>query len=329
MMHVTLRQLRAFEAVARLKSFSRAAEELHVTQPTVSKQIRQLQEAVALPLLEQIGKKVYLTEAGEQLYATCADWLESWNRFEQTIADLKGAKRGRLRIAAVTTAKYFMPRMLGPFCAQYPGIDVALEVINRDRLLERLAYNQDDLYVMGVPPDGLDIECEPFLENPLVVLAPANHPLARRRRIPFAELGKEWFLMRERGSGTRLATERAFQERNVPLRIRMELGSNEAIKQAVAGGLGLAVLSSSTVDSRHGQDDLKILDVEGFPLRRHWYLVWRRGRQPSVVARTFLDFLRNHIDLLAPAMDVTPSGHSAAHSHGRRSSRPARVSRRT
>ncbi|MEO1767749.1 LysR family transcriptional regulator [Thiobacter aerophilum] len=299
-MHVTLRQLRAFETVARLKSFSRAAEELHVTQPTVSKQIRLLQEAVGLPLLEQVGKKVFLTEAGEKLYATCASWLEAWSRFEQTIADMKGVKQGRLRIAAVTTTKYFMPRLLGPFCKQYPGIDVALEVINRNRLLERLARNQDDLYIMGVPPEGLDIECEPFMENPLVVLAPADHPLARRKRIPFAALGSEPFIVRERGSGTRLTLERVFQEHSVPLTIRMELGSNEAIKQAVAGGLGLAVLSQSTLSLEPGEKDLRILDVVGFPIRRHWYVVRLRDKPLSVVAQTFLDFLRSHVTLLSP-----------------------------
>jgi DNA-binding transcriptional LysR family regulator len=299
-MRVTLRQLRTFEAVARLKSFSRAAEELHVTQPTVSKQIRLLHEEVGLPLLEQIGKKVFLTEAGEQLYAACADWLETWGRFEQSIANLKGIKQGRLRIAAVTTTKYFMPRILGPFCAQYPGIDVALEVVNRDRLLERLARNQDDLYIMGVPPEGLDIKCEPFLENPLVVLAPASHPMAQRRRIPFADLAHEPFLVREHGSGTRLTVERVFQERHVPLKIRMELGSNEAIKQAVAGGLGLAILSQSTLSLDSSQKEVTILNVQGFPIKRFWYVVRPRDKQLSVVARAFLDFLLGHVQLLEP-----------------------------
>ncbi|MHB1074720.1 LysR substrate-binding domain-containing protein [Thiobacillus sp.] len=299
-MHVSLRQLRTFEAVARLKSFSRAAEELHVTQPTVSKQIRLLHEEVGLPLLEQIGKKVFLTEAGEQLYATCADWLETWGRFEQTIADLKGIKQGRLSIAAVTTTKYFMPRLLGPFCAQYPGIDIALEVVNRDRLLERLARNQDDLYVMGVPPDGLDIVREPFMENPLVVLAPASHPMARRKRIRFPELANAPFIVRERGSGTRLTVERVFDERNVPLKIRMELGSNEAIKQAVAGGLGLALLSQSTLSLYPGQTEVVVLNVEDFPIKRYWYVVWPRDKQLSVVANAFLEFLRAHVQLLVP-----------------------------
>lgn len=300
MMHVTLRQLHTFEAVARLKSFSRAAEELHVTQPTVSKQIRLLHEEVGLPLLEQIGKKIFLTEAGEKLYATCADWLDTWGRFEQTVADLKGIKQGRLRIAAVTTTKFFMPRLLGPFCAKYPGIDIALEVVNRDRVLERLARNQDDLYVMGVPPDELDIECDPFLENPLVVLAPASHRMARRKRISFSALASEPFVLRERGSGTRLTVERVFQEHNVPLKIRMELGSNEAIKQAVAGGLGLAILSQSTLNLDTSDRDLTILNVDGFPIQRHWYVVRPRHKQLSVVAQTFLDFMRTHVQLLAP-----------------------------
>lgn len=300
MMHVTLRQLRSFEAVARLRNFSRAAEELHVTQPTVSKQIRLLQEQVGLPLVEQIGKKIFLTQAGEHLYATCADWLDTWGRFEQTIADLKGVKQGRLRIAAVTTAKFFMPRILGPFCSTYPGIDISLEVVNRDRVLERLSRNEDDLYIMGVPPDGLDIACEPFLENPLVVLAPRSHPLARRKRIPFTALANEPFILRERGSGTRLTVERVFQEHEVPLRIRMELGSNEAIKQAVAGGLGMAVLSQSAVGGDLAHDDVTILNVQGFPIRRYWYVVRPSSKKVSVVAHTFLDFLRSHVRLLGP-----------------------------
>lgn len=301
-MRVSLRQLKTFEAVARLRSFSRAAEEMHVTQPTVSKQIRLLHEEIGLSLLEQIGKKVFLTEAGELLYATCAEWLDTWGRFEQTIADLKGLKQGRLKIAAVTTCKYFMPRVLGPFCAEYPGIDISMEVINRDRLLERLSRNEDDLYVMGIPPEAWDIESEPLVENPLVVVAPASHPLAGRRRIPFARLGKEVFLVRERGSGTRIAMENAFAERGVPLTVKMELGSNEAIKQAVAGGLGLAVLSVSTLHFDTGLDDLVMLDVQGFPLKRFWYVVRPRGKQLSVVAHTFLEFLREHVNLFEPKM---------------------------
>lgn len=300
-MRVTLGQLKAFEAVARLGSFSGAAKELFVTQPAVSKKIRLLQDEVGVPLLEHVGKRIYLTDAGRLLLGVCTDWLETWGRFEQSIADLQGVKRGRLRIASVTTSKYFMPRVLGPFCDRYPGIDVAMEVINRDRLLERLAANADDLYIMGVPPDDLDIDSEPLISNPLVVVAPASHPLTRRSRIRFAELADHVFLMRERGSGTRIAMERLFAEKGTALNVRMELGSNEAIKQAVAGGLGLAIMSRHALNPLTGGDQVVELNVQGFPIMRHWYVVTPRGKQLSVVARTFVEFLHEHVRLLSPA----------------------------
>jgi len=172
-----------------------------------------LQEEVRLPLLEHVGKRIYLTDAGRELLAVCTDWLESWARFQQKVADLKGLKQGRLRIAVVTTSKYFMPRVLGPFCTRYPGVDVTVEVVNGDRLLERLSHNEDDLYVMGVPPEDAEIRSEPLIENPLVVIGPASHPMAGRRQIPFSELGGEVFIMREQGSGTRIAVERIFRVR--------------------------------------------------------------------------------------------------------------------
>ncbi|MFP4154797.1 MAG: LysR family transcriptional regulator [Halothiobacillaceae bacterium] len=301
MMRVTLRQLRSFEAVARLGSFSRAAEEMHVTQPTVSKQIRLLTEEVGLPLFEQIGRRVFLTQAGEALHATCSEWLDNWGRFEQTIADIKGLKQGRLRIATVTTGKYFMPRVLGPFYARYPGIEIALEVVNRDRLLERLSRNQDDLYVMGVPPENWDIVSEPLMENPLVVIAPLDHPQVRMAQVPLDKLADERFLVRERGSGTRIAMETLASEWGMQFKFTMELGSNEAIKQAVAGGLGLAMLSRSALSDDPAKDDVAVLDVQGFPIRRQWYVVRPRGKQPSVVAQTFLAFLHAHIHQIVPS----------------------------
>jgi DNA-binding transcriptional LysR family regulator len=208
-------------------------------------------------------------------------------------------KLGRLKIAVVTTSKYFMPRVLGPFCAQYPGVDVAMEVINRDRLLERLARNDDDLYVMGIPPDDIDIVSRPLIDNPLVVVAPASHPLAKRRRLRFSELADQMFLMREEGSGTRIAIERLFQEKQIPLKVKMELGSNEAIKQAVAGGLGLSIMSRHAINTLAGSEAIVELNVQGFPLKRHWYVVTPGGKQLSVVATTFLEFLDEHVKLLA------------------------------
>lgn len=291
MKHATLHQLKVFEAVARNLSFTRAAEELHLTQPTVSIQLKQLADIVGLPLLEQIGKRTHLTEAGRELLTVCHEVFDGLSRFEMLVSDMKGVKAGKLRLAVITTAKYFVPRLLGPFCDLYPGIDVSLKVTNRERILQRLMDNEDDLYILGQPPEHMDVQIEPFLENPLVVLAHGGHQLAREKHISIKRLAEEPFLMREAGSGTRLATERFFAEQGLSIKVRMELGSNEAIKQAVAGGLGVAVLSAHTLALEKSSDELVVLDVEGFPIRRQWYAVYARDKQLSVVARTFLDFL--------------------------------------
>jgi DNA-binding transcriptional LysR family regulator len=292
MRHSTLRQLEVFEAIARLGSFTRAAEELFLTQPTVSMQIKKLSDAVGLPLFEQVGKKVFLTDAGHALHKTCREIFKHFSHFEMAVADLKGLKQGTLRLAVVTTAKYFAPRLLGPFCQQYPGIEVSLKVSNRERILERLAENQDDLYILGQPPEELDAVAEPFLDNQLVVLAPANHPLAGVKKIPLARLAEEPFLLREPGSGTRKALERLLADQGLTIKVRMELGSNEAIKQAIVGGLGVSVLSRHTLTLDAPLKELAILDVEGFPIERQWYAAYPAGKQLSIVARAFLDYLK-------------------------------------
>jgi DNA-binding transcriptional LysR family regulator len=214
---------------------------------------------------------------------------------------LKGLKQGRLRLGVITTAKYFIPRLLGAFCRQYPGIDVAMKVSNRERILARLNNNEDDLYILGQPPEEIDAIAEPFLDNPLIVLAPADHPLAREANITLQRLAEEPFLVREAGSGTRIATEQLFARHNLKIRVRMELGSNEAIKQAVIGGLGISVLSRHTLPMEVSTEHIALLDVQGFPIERHWYAVYPRGKQLSVVAHTFLDYLKEahrHIDVL-------------------------------
>lgn len=292
MKHATLHQLKIFEVVARNLSFTRAAEELHLTQPTVSIQMKQLTDIVGLPLLEQVGKRIFLTEAGRELLAVCHNLFDGLSRFEMIISDMKGVKTGKLRLGVITTAKYFVPRLLGPFCDRYPGIEVSLKVTNRERLLQRLIDNEDDLYILGQPPEHMDIWVEPFLDNPLVVLAPHNHALAGKKHISAERIAREPFLMRESGSGTRLATEKFFNERGLPINVRMELGSNEAIKQAVAGGLGVAVLSAHTLALEKSGDELAVLDVEGFPIMRQWHVAYSTGKQLSVVARTFLEFLQ-------------------------------------
>ncbi|MFA5170505.1 MAG: LysR substrate-binding domain-containing protein [Sulfuriferula sp.] len=292
MRHATLHQLKIFEVVARNLSYTRAAEELHLTQPTVSIQLKQLTDIVGLSLLEQVGKRIFLTDAGHELLKLCHNIFDGIARFEMMTSDIKGVKAGKLRIAAISTSKYFVPRLLGPFYAQFPGIEISLKVTNRERLLQRLSNNEDDLYILGQPPEHMDIKLEPFLENPLVVLAPHNHPLAGQKNISAARIAEEPFLIRESGSGTRLATEKFFNKQKLTINVRMELGSNEAIKQAVAGGLGIAVLSAHTLALERNTDELTVLDVEGFPIKRNWYVAYPTGKQLSIVASTFLDFLR-------------------------------------
>lgn len=309
----TWNQLRIFEAVARHLSHTRAAEELHVVQPTVSTQISQLSAAVGLPLFEQTGKKLHLTQAGRELLAACQELFDCWGRFEMGVADLKGMKRGTLRIAVVTTAKYFVPRLLGPFCRQHPGVDVALEVVNRDRVIERLAANLDDLYIMGVPPDQLPTERHAFLENPLVVIAPNDHPLARRRSIALTALAGEQWIAREAGSGTRIAGDRFLSAHHLKPRIRMQLGNNEAVKWSVAAGLGIAIISRHALMLEPMQDKLAVLDVQGFPVRRSWYVVFPKGKRLSVLAQGFFAYLRQEADTIRNELRNMESQGSGRH----------------
>jgi DNA-binding transcriptional LysR family regulator len=291
-MHLSLRQLSIFASVARHLSYTRAAEEMHLTQPAVFTQVKQLEESVGLPLLERVGKRLYLTDAGVELEKTCRRVLEELERFEMQVAETKGLKQGKLRLTVVTTAKYFAPRLLGEFCTRYPGVEAALKVTNREGALQRFHDNLDDLYILGQPPEGMDAVAAPFLDNPLVALAAGAHPLAREKNISLERLAREPFLMREPGSGTRLVLERLMKQHHLRLNVRMELGSNEAIKQAILGGLGVSVLSRHSLAEEDASGRLAILDVEGFPIRRQWYVVYPASKQPSVVAQAFLDFLK-------------------------------------
>ena len=291
MIQTTLHQLKVFETVARHASFTRAAEELFITQPTVSSQVKQLTKAVGLPLFEQIGKSLYLTEAGRELLATCQDVFERLDNFEMKIADLKGTKQGQLRLAVITTAKYFIPRLLGSFCQHYPGVDVALQVTNHQEIQRRMLANEDDLYILSHPPEEVDLKSQPFLDNPLVVVANKNHPLAGQKNISLQSLNNEPFIMREKGSGTRKAVVNLFGKHKISVKVKLELGSNEAIKQAIAGGLGISVLSEHCMISEGIIGELTILDVNHFPIQRRWYVSYLAGKQLSVIAQTFLDYL--------------------------------------
>ena len=291
MIQTTLHQLKVFETVARHSSFTRAAEELFITQPTVSSQVKQLTKSIGLPLFEQIGKSLYLTNAGRELLATCQDVFERLDHFEMKIADLKGTKQGQLRLAVITTAKYFIPRLLGSFCQHYPGIDVALQVINHQEIQKRMLNNEDDLYILSHPPEEIDLRSQPFLDNPLVVVANRNHSLAGQKTISLPSLNNEPFIMREKGSGTRTAVLNLFTKRKISVKVKLELGSNEAIKQAIAGGLGISVLSEHCLISEGISGELTILNVEHFPIKRRWYVSYLSGKQLSVIAQTFLDYL--------------------------------------
>ena len=287
---ITFRQLETFSAVAQLRSFTRAAEALHLTQPAVSIQIRQIADTIGLPLFEQNGREIALTAAGEEMLATVRELDDVWNRFESAIDDLKGFKRGKLRVGLVTTAKHFLPRMLGDFYRRYPDIDIELEIANRQKIVERLLGNQDDLYVMSYPPDNLDIVSHPFLDNEYVVLAPAAH-WAVGKAVTLQELAGEPFLLREDGSGSRHVIDEHMRESGIPLKVRLSLASNEAIRELVASGMGLTVLSRQALGGLPERDGLVFLDVAGFPLMRKWSIVHLRTKVLSLPARAFLDDL--------------------------------------
>jgi len=291
MLHFTFRQLSVFEAVARRLSFSRAAEELHLTQPAVSMQIKQLEENVGLPLFEQLGKKIFLTEAGRELSHYARTIAQQVAEAEAVLGELKGLKRGKLKISVASTANYFAPQLLATFSQRFPDVTVSLNVTNREALLQQLANNEMDLVIMGQPPDGLDLAAETFMDNPLVVIAPVNHPLASEKRIPLERLQRETFLVREQGSGTRIAMERFFAQRGIKLTTGMEMSSNEAIKQAVQAGLGLGIVSIHTVELELEMNRLAVLDVESFPIMRHWFVVHRANKRLSAVSLAFKKFL--------------------------------------
>jgi len=290
-MNATFRQLRLFLAFAEHLSVTAAARACHVTQPTASMQLRELAEGVGLPLYEQVGKRLYLTAAGEALAHTARAMMDEWSAFEQQVDGIRGMTRGRLRLSVVSTAKYFVPRLLGSFCAAFPDIDIALEVLNRDGVLRRLRDNLDDLYIMSMPPEDLELERHAFLGNPLDVVVSAAHPLVGRERIALAELAPLRFILREKGSGTRLACDNHFKALGFRPDVRMELGSNEAIKQAVAASLGLGVISRHALGERPADEHLAVLPVAGFPVQSNWWTLYRKGKKLSPVATAFLQHL--------------------------------------
>jgi len=296
-MHFTFRQLQVFEAVARHLSFTRAAEELHLTQPAVSMQIKQLEGSVGLPLFEQVGKKVYLTDAGSVLAAHGRRIADCVREARAELEELMGGEGGRLRVGVVSTVNYFATGLLAGFTRAHPEVQITLDVTNRRDILQRLEDNEPDIVLMGRPPDGFDVVAEPFRTNPLVPIAAPDHPLARRRRLALADLAGHSFVVREAGSGTRAAMERFFADHGVAPGRTMELTGNEAIKQAVEAGIGLAVVSRHTIGLEIDAGRLVELPVKGFPIMRKWYVVHRTGKRLSPCAQAFRAFVLDHADI--------------------------------
>ena len=293
-MHISFRQLKLFLALADTGSVSAAAKAMHVTQPTASMQLKEITLAVGLPLYEVISKKIYLTDTGKQLANTARDMLACWEVFSQNVDATRGLTRGKLKVAVVSTAKYFMPRQIGGFCKKYPDIDVSLEILNRDGVVQRMRDNLDDLYIMSQPPADIDLSDEVFMQNPLVMIASSKDPLSRQKAMALSELASKRFILREKGSGTRMSADRYFQKHKFRPDIRMELGSNEAIKEAVAGGLGIGVVSKHALHGHTKEHGVAVIDIQGFPVISHWHIVHPAKKQLTPIAQAFKAHLLSH-----------------------------------
>ncbi|MEO6748613.1 MAG: LysR family transcriptional regulator [Casimicrobiaceae bacterium] len=291
MKNVTLRQLKVFHTVARLLSFSRAAEELHLTQPAVSAQVKELEGHAGLPLFERIGKKTYLTEPGRALLLHSHAILQQLHDAEETLARMKGVAGGRLNVAVISAGDYFFPRLLAQFLRQHPGVTLNLTVHNREELLHRLAENMTDLAVMVRPPQGLDIVKQTFAPHAYVIVASSSHPLAGQRRIALERILRERFIIRERGSDTWISMNEAFGDRMRDVDVAMEIRSNETIKQAVIAGMGISFISEHAITQDIQLGNLTVLDVVGFPAERHWFVVHRSTKRLPPVAEAFKQFL--------------------------------------
>ncbi len=287
---ITLHQLRLFNSLGTHLSFTKAAKELHLSQPAVSIQIKRLEESVGLPLVEHLGRKIFLTGAGQKLYSATNDVLGRLKELNEDMIGMEKGIKGPLRLAAITTAKYFMPYLLGTFLRDYPDVEPTLTITNQSKVIRRLDENLDDLVIMGTVPE-VDLEAIYFMDNPLVVVAPPKHPLAGKKDIPLELIAKERFLTREPGSGTRAARKRLFAKHGLEANVYMELGSGEAIKQAVMAGLGISVLSLHNLQVELDAGIISILDVQHFPMLRKWYAVHPRRKKLSNTSQRFLDFL--------------------------------------
>lgn len=288
---MTLHRLKVFSAVTEYKSITAAAKKLHMTQPAVSIQLKQLEEHYGISLINIIGKKIYLTEAGKKVYDSYKKVSYELDNLKSDIADLKGAVHGKLQVAVVSTAKYFIPALLGAFHKNHPKIDIQLVVANRQEIIHRLEKNQDDMVILSQLPKKIPIIGQPFLEDSLVIAASPDHPLALKKIVDLKLLEKEHFIVREAGSGTRMAMEKFFHKHDMNPRITMELGSSSAIKQAVMAGFGISMLSKMSLQQELALKKLSILNVKHFPVKHPWYIVYLKDKKLSPVAKNFIEFL--------------------------------------
>ncbi|MBK8322558.1 MAG: LysR family transcriptional regulator [Betaproteobacteria bacterium] len=313
--HATVRQLRVFDAVARHRSFSRAAEELHLSQPAVSMQVKALEAQAGLPLLEQVGKKIFLTEAGQVVHGRANTVIRELAEADEALAALQGLTEGRLPIAVVSTAKYFAPPLLARFLRAHPAVKLELAIDNREAVIAKLGANEVDLAIMGRPPAELDTASQAFAPHPHVVIAPAGHPLAGRKRLRLEDLARERFVVREPGSGTRTLLEKHFADRGLTVPVAMQMASNETIKQAVIAGLGLSFLSRHTLGLELAAGRLVALDVVGMPLLREWYVVHLAPKRLLPVASACRAFILAEAPRLLASPEWGEGGWPAPEKH--------------
>ena len=286
-MNITFRQLRLFLALEQTESVTKAARMMHITQPTASMQLKEMAENIGSPLFEVISKKIHLTGLGKEFAKTAREMMDRWEAFEQHATQMKGLTKGRLRVAVVSTAKYFVPKLLGSFCSKYPEVDISLEILNRDGVIRRVEDNSDDLYVMSRPPMHIDLEDQILMPNPLCMIAYKDHPLASKKNLRLQDLKHERFILRELGSGTRMSVDIHFKQKKFTPSLLLELGNNEAIKKAVASRLGVAVISIHALDQFDYDNEISVLKLQDFPINSQWHLVYLRGKQLSPIARAF------------------------------------------
>ncbi len=313
-MNLTFRQLKVFDVVARHLNYTRAAKELHLSQPAVSMQVKQLEEQVESPLIEKLGKKLFLTEMGLEMHNYARRSMQQLIDLEETIAQMKTLKQGHLKIAVASTANHFVIRILAQFSKKHPKIRVSLDVTNRSSLLEMLDKNECDLVIMGSPPDGHNLEASAFLENPLVVVACPQHRFIRKKKVSLKELIKEDFIIREQGSGTRSAIERFFSSHDLIFKTKLIMSNNRAIKHAAEEDLGISIVSMHTLKLELKASTLSIVNAEGFPIYRHWYIVQREGKRLSPIAKVFKEYI------MEEANDVIQSFTAPLYQHLEKSS---------